>query len=70
MSTEKDENKLNIANADINTSLINDINKNSSIHSLVFNIGFSSNSAPNIRRSKYFNNSSMNYDSLIDINFS
>ena len=69
MSTEKDENKLNIANVDINTSLINDINKNSSIHSLVFNVGFSSNSAPNIRRSKYFNNLSMNYDSSIDINF-
>ena len=69
MSTEKDDNKLNIANADINTSLINDINKNSSIHSLVFNVRFSSNSSPNIRRSKYFNNLSMNYDSSIDINF-
>ena len=44
MSTEKDENKLNVTNADINTSLINDINNNSSIHSLVFNVCFSSNS--------------------------
>lgn len=56
-------------NADINTSLINDINNNSSIHSLVFNVGFSLNSSPNIRRSKYFNNLSMNYDNSIDINF-
>lgn len=67
MSTEKDENKINIANADISTSLINDIN--SSIHSLFFKVGFSSISSPNIRRSKYFNNWSMNYDSSIDINF-
>ena len=36
----KDENKLNNGNDNINTSLINDINKNSSIHSLVLNFGF------------------------------
>ena len=40
---EKDENNLNIGNANINTNSINDFNKNFSIHSLVFNIGISSN---------------------------
>ena len=44
--TEEDEKKLSIANAEITNSLINNINKNSSIHSLPFNLGFSSNSSP------------------------
>ena len=61
----KDENKLNNGNANINTSLINDINKNSSIHSLVLNFGFSNYSAPNIRRAKSLNDFNINYDSLI-----
>ena len=68
MNSSKKENKLNIANGDINTSAINEINENSSIHSLVFNNGFQSNSSPNIRRNKYYNNLSMNSNSLIAIN--
>ena len=64
---EKDENKLNIGNANINTSLINDINKNSSIHSLVFNIGFSSYSTPNIRRANSLNDLNINYDNSIGV---
>ena len=61
----KDENKLNNGNANINTSLINDINKNSSIHSLVLNFGFSNYSAPNNRRANSLNDFNINYDSLI-----
>ena len=68
MNSSKKENKLNIANGDINTSAINEINENSSIHSLVFNNGFQSNSSPNIRRNKYYNNLSINSNSLITIN--
>ena len=60
----KDENKLNNGNDNINTSLINDINKNSSIHSLVLNFGFSNYSLPNIRRANSLNDFNINYDSL------
>jgi len=56
---------LNIANIYINTSLINDINKISSNHKFSFNEGFSSNSSQNIRRAKFFNDLSVNFDPLI-----
>ena len=63
--TEKDEKKLNIANGEIANSLINNINKSSLILSLPFNLGFSSNSSPNIRRIKSLNNINPYFDNSI-----
>ena len=64
-SKEKDENKFNIGNSNINTSFINEINNNSSIHSIVLNIDFSSNSAPNIRRQNGVNDLNIYFDNSI-----